>query len=186
MRVTYYVAASLDGFIAGADGDVSWLDALGIPMDESGYEEFFATVDALVMGRATYEMIEGFGQWPYGDKPTWVCASAAVSALETCRLLAERQPRAVCSAARGAGIDHLWLVGGGRLASAFLEQGLLTHLELSLMPIVLGGGIPLFAETPARSRLNLEAQRAHPSGVLQLSYSLQRSTPEDGAGDGDV
>ena len=75
MKVTYYVASSLDGYIAKEDGDVSWLEELNISMEETGYDEFYATVDALVMGRNTYEMIISFGQWPYGAKPVWVCTS---------------------------------------------------------------------------------------------------------------
>jgi len=75
MKITYYVASSLDGYIAKEDGDVSWLEQLNIPMEETGYDEFYSTVDAIVMGRNTYKMIVSFGQWPYGDKPGWVCTS---------------------------------------------------------------------------------------------------------------
>ena len=70
MKSTYYVASSLDSYIAKEDGDVSWLDDLGISPEESGYEEFYSTVDALVMGRETYDKLHEFGSWPYGDKPT--------------------------------------------------------------------------------------------------------------------
>ena len=82
MKVTYYVAKSLDDFIAREDGDVSWLDTLGISMEETGYDDFFAGVDSLVMGRDTYDFVHHFGSWPYSDKPTWVCTSREITPLE--------------------------------------------------------------------------------------------------------
>ena len=86
MKITYYVASSLDGYIAREDGYVSWLDGLGISPEEAGYEEFYSTVDALVMGRKTYDMINSFGQWPYGDKAVWVCSSSKVKPINDCNL----------------------------------------------------------------------------------------------------
>ncbi|GAA5317546.1 MAG: dihydrofolate reductase family protein [Candidatus Pelagadaptatus aseana] len=172
MKVTYYVAASLDGFIAKADGDVSWLDQLGISMDESGYEEFYATVDGLIMGRKTYEMIVSFGEWPYGEKPVWVCSSTPQSPMSGCNLQPETDPQTVCDSARQMGIEHLWCVGGGGLAAALLQADCLTNVSVSLMPLLLGEGIPLFAELSADHRLTLVNHRLHGSGMVQLEYRL--------------
>lgn len=92
MKSTYYVASSLDGYIAKEDGDVSWLDDLGVSPEESGYEEFYSTVDALVMGRKTYDKLHKFGSWPYGDKPTWVCTTNSIDVFKGCNLQNEKKP----------------------------------------------------------------------------------------------
>jgi len=82
------------------DGDVSWLEELDISMEDTGYNEFYSTVDALVMGRKTYEMIVSFGQWPYGDKPVWVCSRNKISPIEGCNLQAENTPEEAYKAAK--------------------------------------------------------------------------------------
>lgn len=176
MKVTYYVASSLDGYIAREDGDVSWLETLDISMEDTGYNEFYSTVDALVMGRKTYEMIVSFGAWPYGDKPVWICSSNSITAIEGCNLKVGRKPKEVYSAAKEMNIKHLWLVGGGSLASSFLETNVLTNISLSLMPILLGSGIKLFGEVPSPVNINKVSEKIHASGMLQLEYSIREET----------
>ena len=146
MKVTYLVATSMDGFIAREDGDVSWLDEMNIDASETGLEDFFLSIDGLVMGRNTYDFIFNYGSWPYEDKPTWVCTQRDLTPLPGANLTVVSDIDAVVSRARDNGIKHLWLLGGGQLASAFLRKGLITHLSISEMPIKLGQGIPLFAE----------------------------------------
>jgi len=175
MKTTYYVASSLDGYIAREDGDVSWLDDLGIPMEETGYEEFYSTIDALVMGRKTYEIIVSFGQWPYGDKPVWICSRGKITPMEGCNLQVGNTPEEAYKAAQELNIKHLWLVGGGSLASAFLEENLLSDISLSLMPIILGSGIKLFADLPSPIKINKGNQVAHESGFIQLEYTINNT-----------
>ena len=172
MKITYYVASSLDGYIAKQDGDVSWLDDLGISPEEAGYEEFYSTVDALVMGRKTYDMIVSFGQWPYGDKPVWICSSRKVKPINDCNMQNGKTPQDIYSEAQAQGVNHLWLVGGGMLAASFLEEKLLTHLSISQMPIILGGGIRLFGEllSPIKiQRISMEPQK---SGFTQMEFLI--------------
>ena len=145
MKITYYVATSLDGFIAREDGDVSWLDDLKIDMTETGYVDFFTSIDGLVMGRNSYDFVFNYGSWPYGDKPTWVCTSSELETLEGANLKIAKTADDAVREAESKGLKHLWLVGGGKLASSFLENGLLTHLSISEMPVKLESGIPLFA-----------------------------------------
>ncbi len=145
MKITYYVAMSTDNFIARDDGDVSWLDEQGIDMNETGYDEFIASVDALVMGRATYDFVYQYGSWPYGDLKTWVCTSSELNVLEGAQINVARDIETVMREAKERDCKHMWLVGGGALASAFYEQCLLTDLDISVMPCVLDAGIPLFA-----------------------------------------
>ena len=137
MKVTYYVASSIDGFIAKDDGDVSWLDELNVPMESSGYEEFFATVDALVMGRKTYEIISNFGSWPYGNKPSWICSKNKINVIEGINLQKSTSPEGVINEAQKMNTAHLWLVGGDILAIYFLNHSLLTNISIAQMPIIL-------------------------------------------------
>jgi len=171
MKVTYYVASSLDGYIAKEDGDVSWIEELNISMEDVGYDEFYSAVDALVMGRKTYEMIVSFGQWPYGDKPVWVCSSNKITPIESSNMQAGSTPEEVYKAAKGMSIKHLWIVGGGDLVSSFIESSLLTNVSLSLMPIILGSGIKLFGDIPSPLKIQKESQKEHKAGMVQLEYT---------------
>lgn len=146
MKITYSAAASLDGFIARTNGDVSWLDEMEIDPNETGLEEFFRSIDGLVMGRKTYDFVFDYGSWPYEDKPSWVCTHTGIEPLAGARLIVVSDVEDVIRQAETHGFEHLWLVGGGRLASSFLDRGLLTHLSISEMPITLGDGIPLFSD----------------------------------------
>ena len=145
MKITYSAAASLDGFIAKENGDVSWLDDMNIDPGESGLEEFFASVDGLVMGRKTYDFVFNYGSWPYEDKLTWVCTHRDLQPLPGANLVVVSEIADFITGAKSKGCQHLWLLGGGVLASTFLEKGWLTHISISEMPIELGTGIPLFA-----------------------------------------
>jgi dihydrofolate reductase len=170
MKITYYAASSLDGYIAKEDGDVSWLEELNISMEDTGYDEFYSTVDALVMGRKTYEMVVSFGPWPYGDKPVWVCSSKSIDAIEGCNLQNGKTPLDAYNEAQGQGVNHLWLVGGGKLAASFLEEKLLTHLSISQMPIILGGGIRLFGDLKNNIKIQRISIEPHKSGFTQMDF----------------
>ena len=173
MRVTYYVATSLDGFIAREDGDVSWLDNLDIDMTDTGYDDFFASIDGLVMGRNTYNFVFDYGSWPYEDKPTWVCTSRELEALEGANLNISGTADDAVREAKSKGLAHLWLVGGGKLASSFLEKGLLTHLSISEMPVKLDSGIPLFADHKIE-HLSVEKTEICPKrGFKQIEIALR-------------
>ena len=173
MKITYYVASSMDGYIAKQDGDVSWLDDLDITPEDAGYDAFYATVDALVMGRNTYDKIKGFGAWPYADKPTWVCTSRELEAIEACNLQLETLPLDIQRKAIEIGVNHLWLVGGGKLASTFIEQKPLTDISISQMPIILGGGIKLFGKMDTSKKIKRVRVDVKSSGFNQLDYVLE-------------
>jgi len=173
LKITYYVASSLDGYIAKEDGDVSWLDDLGISMEETGYEEFIASVDGVVMGRNTYEFILNYGSWPYGDLPTWVCTRRELDLIEGCNLQNATQPINVKKEAEGLGLKHLWLVGGGKLASSFISKKILTHLSVSQMPLILGGGIKLFGNLDEPVKIKRQGLQPRNSGFSQLEFEVE-------------
>lgn len=174
MEITYYLASSVDGFIAKEDGDVSWMEELGIPYDHSGYNEFFSSIDGLIMGRKTYQMIQDFGSWPYEDKPTWICSNGEVEAMEGCKLQEQTLPVEAVEAADAAGLKHLWCVGGGVLATALLERDLLDKIFITQLPILLGSGIPMFGSSQSSKKLELESSRSHADGYSQIIYRIAK------------
>lgn len=174
MEITYYLATSVDGFIAKEDGDVAWMDELDIPYDHSGYDEFFACIDGLIMGRKTYQMIQDFGSWPYEDKPSWICSSNKVESIKGCNLQVETQPVEAVAAAEQAGLKHLWCVGGGVLATALLENNLLDRIFITQLPILLGSGIPMFSLSEFDKKLELESSRTHKAGFTQIIYRVEK------------
>jgi len=175
MKVTYYVASSVDGYIARNNGDVSWLDGLDIPMDKTGYDEFYSAVDALVMGRKTYEVIADFGAWPYGDKPTWICSNNNIKVFKGVNIQKGNSPETVISEAQKLKISHLWLVGGGNLASSFINKSFLTNIIISQMPIILGGGIPVFGKFPASKIINFVDSKKVINRFSQIEYSIKNA-----------
>ncbi len=175
MKITYYVASSLDGYIARENGDVSWLDGLGIPMEETGYNEYFATVDGLVMGSNTYDVICKFGAWPYENKPTWVCTKGEIKPIKGANLQKANSPEGTIKEANELKVNHLWLVGGGNIAGYFLKHNLLTNISLSQMPIVLGGGISLFGSLNDTKRIQLKDCKIISGKFLQMEYEIEKA-----------
>jgi dihydrofolate reductase len=173
MKITYYVATSSDGFIARENGDVSWLDDLNIDMTDTGYDDFFAGIDGLFMGRNTYDFVFNYGSWPYGDKPTWVCTSSDLKILEGANLKIAKTADDAVNEARAKGLEHLWLVGGGKLASSFLENGFLTHLNISEMPVKLETGIPLFADHKLENLSAEKTEISQKEGFKQVAIALR-------------
>ncbi len=168
-RVVYFAAVSLDGFIADAAGGVDWLTGLG---GDGSYERFFERVGSLVLGRATFDQVLGWG-WPYGDKP---------AAVLTSRPLPEDAPPS-SFAARGddlAGLvarlreteGDVWIVGGGQTANAFLQAGLLDEVELGVMPILLGSGIPLFPPGGVPYALELVGVDGQAGGMVHTLHRV--------------
>ena len=173
MRVTYHAATSSDGFIAREDGDVSWLDSIEMDPQEAGLEIFFEQVDGLVMGRNTYDFVFDYGSWPYEDKPSWVCTHRPLERLENANLFVVDNIEAVLQEATENGLSHLWLVGGGALASGFLERNLITDICISEMPIELESGIALFKNHALEQLPAIEKSIIEKNGFRQIEIALQ-------------
>ena len=172
MKITYYAAASIDGFIARTDGSVDWLPQPEQGGEDYGYTTFYQSVDALVIGRVTYEQVLSFGDWPYTDK--------AVFVLSNCSLTEERDDVKIVATIdqlidelNQSGYKHLWLVGGGKTASTFLQAGLLNKLIISYVPVALGSGIPLFSEPAAEIEMEIISSADFPDGVVQITYRIK-------------
>jgi dihydrofolate reductase len=167
-RVSAFLGASLDGFIAEADGGLGFLKPF--EQEEHGYAAFYASVDTLLMGRKTYQTVLGFGAWPFGDRRVAVLTRNARTPRFNERFLSG-EPAEVLAALAEDGTRHVY-ADGGEVVTGFLAGGLLDSLTLSIVPVLLGTGIRLFAGNPGRHGLTLESARTLPSGVVQLRYLL--------------
>jgi len=172
MRASVFIATSLDGYIARLDGALDWLPEGG--GEPHGYEEFMATVDALVIGRKTFETVLAFETWPYGTKPVFVLSSTPGSlrapAGAVCEFLAG-QPRDIAAQLGKRGLEHLY-VDGGLTIQGFLRAGLIQRLIITRIPVLLGSGIPLFGDLPVDLRLEHVATRSFQSGLVQSEYRV--------------
>jgi dihydrofolate reductase len=173
MTATVFVGTSVDGFIARKDGTFDFLDEGG--GEPHGYEEFFATVDALVIGRHTFETVLAFPEWPYGDKRVVVLSSRPLD-LSGVRGKVEQMsgsPAEIVARLAAQGAHHLY-VDGGITVQRFLREGLLDRLVISRVPVLIGEGIPLFGSLPRDIRLRHVATRHYPGGLVQSEYEVVR------------
>ena len=176
-EITYYVAASLDGYIAEADGGVDWLPQG--EADDYGYADFYAEVDALVMGRRTYDQVLEFGQWPYSGKTTYVFTSHAPTENPYgVRFVSDTEPEEFIRATASESPGTIWLVGGGNLAEQFRRAGLIDEYLVFVIPVILGRGVPLFSThrhsresgNPPLTRLELAETQTYDDGTVMLRY----------------
>jgi dihydrofolate reductase len=174
VRTSAFVGTSLDGFIARTDGALDFLPVDG--GEPHGYHEFFASVDALVIGRKTYEAVLDFEQWPYGKRPVFVLSDGALAAAPAGALV-ERltgTPADIVRALEERGFAHAYIDGGATIRR-FLAAGLLSRLTVTRVPVLIGDGIPLFGPLPADIVVKHVATHAYPSGLVKSEYELATS-----------
>ncbi len=177
MKISVFVGASVDGFIARPDGALDFLDAAG--SGPHGYEEFIATVDTIVLGRKTFETVLGFGTWPYGERRVVVLsrqpADLATAAARGGRVeQMSGAPGDIVSRLAAAGARHVY-VDGGIAIQRFLSAGLIDRLVVSRVPVLIGSGIPLFGALPRDVRLRHVATRAFEGGLVQSEYEVRKA-----------
>jgi len=165
-----YIAASVDGFVATTDGGVGWLDPFN--EEDFGYADFEARIGTLVMGRTTFEQVLTFGKWPYAGKKVVVLSSRKLSSLPE-GVVARRGDLPGLSNELGRQAKDAWVVGGPKTLGAFLRLGAVSTLELFVIPVLLGDGVPLFERRAGKAeRLTLEEVRQYPNGVVKLGFRL--------------
>jgi dihydrofolate reductase len=172
-RCSVFIATSLDGYIARADGTFDFLSIVERPGEDYGFAEFFSSVDALVIGRNTYETALGFPEWPYAGKRCIVLTHREAPSVHGEQFFAG-EPAALVEQLALSGAQRLY-VDGGAVIRQFLRGGLIDDLTLSIVPVLLGHGIPLFGSELPEQRLKLESSRAFESGLVQLSYARPAS-----------
>jgi dihydrofolate reductase len=172
MTVSVFVGTSVDGFIARPNGDLDFLPADG--GEPHGYNEFFASVDALVIGRKTFETVLAFPAWPYGEKRVVVLSSHPVDLSAAVGGVVEQMagsPAEIVSRLAARGVHHLY-VDGGITIQRFLRAGLVQRLIITRVPVLIGDGVPLFGTLPRDVRLHHVATRHYPSGLVQSEYEI--------------
>lgn len=171
MRASVFVGASVDGFIARANGDLDWLPTGG--GEPHGYDEFMATVDVVVIGRKTYETVLTFERWPYGSRPVIVLSAQALPpapAGATVERMAGN-PTEILAQLDRRGLKHAY-VDGGETIQRFLRAGAIQRLIITRVPVLIGSGIPLFGETLHDIALRPVATRQYASGLVQTEYEV--------------
>ena len=170
-KVTLYIATSIDGYIAGKNDALDWLDSMEHGEEDYGYGEFYDSADGLIMGSRTYEIIRSFGEWPYKGKVSRICSSRDLELPGDGDILLAGSPEEALTSFEQEGRKHIWLVGGGALVSYFLERDLLHEIIWSIVPVFLGEGVPLFPVfEPAQCSFDLESSSAFESGMVQIVY----------------
>ena len=171
MKASVFIATSLDGFIARANGELDWLPAGG--GEEHGYDAFIATVDALVIGRKTYETVLSFDTWPYGGKPVYVLSTSALAPAPPGAAVEHLSgaPAEIVAQLAARGVGHVY-VDGGITIQGFLEAGLIQRLIITRIPVLLGGGIPLFGALTRDIVLRHVGTRQYASGLVQSEYAV--------------
>jgi dihydrofolate reductase len=167
VRFAVFIATSLDGFIARPDGGLDWLDPFHD--EDHGYGAFFAGVDALVIGRGTYDTVLGFPAWPYGGKRVIVCTTRTATPAHGEELWSG-PPRELAERLDREGVRRVYL-DGGVLIRGFLREGLVDEVTVDVVPILLGAGRPLFASGLPELPLRLLEAKSFPSGLVQLRYA---------------
>jgi dihydrofolate reductase len=168
-RLSVFIASSLDGYIATRAGSLDWLEGAASSDEDYGYETFLQGVDAIAMGRGTYDHIAHLDPMPFGGRPVFVF---------THRPPPPREGVTFWQVSPSTALDHWSAIGlgrayidGGALISDFLAESLIDDLVLTKVPILLGEGQPLFHPIPVRTGLRLEGVQSWPSGLVNLTYS---------------
>lgn len=186
MKASVYIATSLDGFIARENGDLDWLpgsgegesvehgDDDGDGDGDLGFQAFMDSVDVLVMGRNTYEMVLSFGQWPYGSTRVVVLS-------RTLSQISDKMPKTVelksgplteiAKELMESGAKHLW-VDGGKTIQGFLNASLIQEIIITRIPVLIGTGIPLFGPLDKDLKLEHLETRSFANGFVQSKYRV--------------
>jgi dihydrofolate reductase len=171
MRVSVFVGTSLDGFIARKNGDFDFLPAGG--GEPHGYTEFIATVDAIVIGRHTFEKVLTLDPWPYGDKRVVVLSSRPVDVSAAGGVVEQMSgsPASIVAQLSATGARHLY-VDGGITVQRFLEAGLVQRITITRVPVLIGDGIPLFGKLQHDVPLRHVATQQYASGLVKSEYAV--------------
>jgi dihydrofolate reductase len=175
-----FIATSLDGFISRADGSIDWLDRANTRVskgEDCGYGEFMSSVDALVMGRHTFELAKSFGEWPYGQTPVFVLSSrmsSLPSGVPSTVSLSNEAPAPLVARLSAEGMRHLYIDGGVTI-QRFLYNALIDEITITKIPVLIGRGRPLFGPLSQDVGLEHISTQTFDFGFVQSKYRVVKA-----------
>jgi dihydrofolate reductase len=176
MKTTVYIATSLDGFIARKDGNLDWMLNIENPTNEDyGYADFMSTIDAIVMGRGTFEKVLTFSSWPYEQK-VFVLSTTRKDAPKNLKgkvSLLSMLPKELLSHLTKEGFSSIY-VDGGKTIQNFLREDLIDKLIVTKIPVLIGSGIPLFNDLPRDLSFKHIETKTYPNGLVKSHYIRNR------------
>ncbi len=174
MKISVFCGVSVDGFLARPDHSLDFLDTGG--QEPHGFEEFYDSVDVIVIGRKTFEVVLTFGGWPYGRKPVVVLSSGVLNFSSVKGGVVEQmsgEPAEILAKLKDRGFKHAY-VDGGITIQRFLAAGLVDRMVITCVPVLIGAGIPLFGPISHDISLRHVATRCYQAGLVQSEYALDR------------
>jgi dihydrofolate reductase len=171
-KIKLYIASSLDGYIAGEGGNIDWL----FTDEDYGYAKFYDSIDTILIGRKTYDQSLKFDEYPYKGKKVYVLTRRIEDKKNTryVEYIDVDIPNFVRHLLKLGGKD-IWLLGGGEIVSILLNADLVDEIILSIHPVILGRGIPLFSNMKKRVYLQLLESKPFGSGLVQLCYGILKN-----------
>lgn len=175
-KLISYIATSLDGKIAKADGSVEWLNELPNPENlDYGYTEFYDSIDTVIMGNSTHQISLDLSEsYPTADKDNYVITRNTQLTEDENVTYISKDPEGFVQSQKEKIGKNIWLMGGSEINSLMLNMGLIDELRVYVIPIVLGGGIPLFSDAAAETDLVLVSSQNYSNGVVELIYHLKQ------------
>lgn len=167
--ISVFAATSLDGYLATTDDDLEWLEGAADPSDDHGFDALVASVDAVAMGRRTWDHIADVAELPYQGRPLFVFTHRPPPNARPGVTFWERSPRDAVADWAALGMRHVY-IDGGSVVSSFLAEGLVDHLTVTVVPVLLGAGRPLFHASERSTSLELVDATSYGSGLVTLRY----------------
>ena len=169
-KIAVYIATSIDGYIARKDGNLDWLEYGHTGDEDYGFKNFIQSIDVIILGRNTYEVVSSFEKWPYEGKRVIVLSKTLQKVRKEAELF-QGKIEDLVSMLHSETPKHVW-VDGGITVCKFLEAGLVDTVTISVISIILGSGIPLFSAMQKEHTCRLLSTKSYPSGLVQLNYEL--------------
>lgn len=166
-KILVYIASSLDGYVAREDGSIDWLPE----SSESSYELFYKSINTVIMGRTTYDQVLTFGEYPYQDKKSFVFTRTSKDNDENVEFVSDVE-KFVKDGFPGAG-ENIWLVGGAKIIASFLKLGVVDEIITTIIPVLLGKGIPLFQKIEDETKLELVKTERY-GQLVDLHYKISK------------
>ncbi len=169
-KVILYIAQTADGYIAESNGSVSFLDQFTAGSEDYGYAKFLKSVGSIMMGRKSYNQLKTFGEWPYAKHKTYVFTSHVDAHTPRHIILTNSPIIQYVNAIKATEDKDIWLLGGAELVRSFLDAKLIDAMIITTVPLLLGGGIPLFHQSRHPVILELLDTKKFPGSIVQTTY----------------